>query len=156
MRKISYEQYLDKIWGGWVGKCAGGILGAPIEGFKCFHSIQFSEELFKTNYPNDDLDLQVLWLDLVKKKGPGLTKTIWDNTGSTMLNFHGMNMELPSGICRWELCRLFQENTITPTTTRVWGRLSGAKYGECCVPEVLNWQPITPKWMPASTTAVFR
>jgi len=70
MRKISYEQYLDKIWGGWVGKCAGGILGAPIEGFKCFHSIQFSEELFKTNYPNDDLDLQVLWLDLVKKKSP--------------------------------------------------------------------------------------
>ena len=30
MRKITYKQYLDKIWGGWVGKCAGGILGAPI------------------------------------------------------------------------------------------------------------------------------
>src|SRR6056297_1161769 len=70
MRKITYKQYLDKIWGGWVGKCAGGILGAPIEGYKCFNSIVFSEELFKTNYPNDDLDLQVLWLDLVKKKGP--------------------------------------------------------------------------------------
>ena len=70
MNKISYEKYLDKIWGGWVGKCAGGILGAPIEGFKCFHNIELSEKLFETNYPNDDLDLQVLWLDLVKQKGP--------------------------------------------------------------------------------------
>lgn len=70
MKSITYENYLDKIWGGWVGKCAGGILGAPIEGFKCFHKIELSEKLFETNYPNDDLDLQVLWLDLVKQKGP--------------------------------------------------------------------------------------
>jgi ADP-ribosylglycohydrolase len=70
MKKITYEKYLDKIRGGWIGKCAGGILGAPIEGFKCFHNIQLSEKLFVTNYPNDDLDLQVLWLDLVKQKGP--------------------------------------------------------------------------------------
>ena len=70
MNTITYEKYLDKIWGGWVGKCAGGILGAPIEGFKCFHRIELSEKLFETNYPNDDLDLQVLWLDLVKQKGP--------------------------------------------------------------------------------------
>ncbi len=70
MKRITYEKYLDKIWGGWVGKCAGGILGAPIEGFKCFHNIELSEKLFETNYPNDDLDLQVLWLDLVKQKGP--------------------------------------------------------------------------------------
>ena len=70
MKKLTYKTYLDKIHGGWVGKCAGGILGAPIEGFKCFHDIKLSEDLFKTNYPNDDLDLQVLWLDLVKQKGP--------------------------------------------------------------------------------------
>jgi ADP-ribosylglycohydrolase len=70
MRKISYENYLDKIWGGWVGKCAGGILGAPVEGFKCFHQIELSEKLFETNYPNDDLDLQVLWLELIRQKGP--------------------------------------------------------------------------------------
>ncbi len=23
MRKVDYEDYLDKIWGEWVGKCAG-------------------------------------------------------------------------------------------------------------------------------------
>jgi ADP-ribosylglycohydrolase len=62
--------YYDKVLGGWVGKCAGGILGAPIEGYKTFNDIELSDELFATNFPNDDLDLQVLWLDMVDKKGP--------------------------------------------------------------------------------------
>ncbi len=67
--QLTYEQYYDKVRGGWVGKCAGGILGAPIEGFKRFNKIQISDKLFETNFPNDDLDLQVLWLDMVMKKG---------------------------------------------------------------------------------------
>lgn len=66
---ISFAQYYDKVLGGWVGKCAGGILGAPIEGYKTFNSISLSDELFANNFPNDDLDLQVLWLDMVTKKG---------------------------------------------------------------------------------------
>ncbi len=70
MRTISYEHYLDKVLGGWIGKCAGGILGAPVEGYKRFNDIKMSDKLFDTNYPNDDLDLQVLWLDMVKHKGP--------------------------------------------------------------------------------------
>ena len=70
MRTIDYEKYYDKVLGGWIGKCAGGILGAPVEGFKRFNDIKMSDELFKNNYPNDDLDLQVLWLDMVKDKGP--------------------------------------------------------------------------------------
>lgn len=67
--KLSYEEYYDKVLGGWVGKCAGGILGAPIEGYKHFNSIPYSDKLFETNFANDDLDLQVLWLDMILKKG---------------------------------------------------------------------------------------
>jgi ADP-ribosylglycohydrolase len=66
---LNPEKYLDKVLGAWVGKSAGGILGAPIEGYKRFNDIALSEELFKVNYPNDDLDLQVVWLDLLQKKG---------------------------------------------------------------------------------------
>ena len=64
------ENYYDKVLGGWVGKSAGGILGAPIEGYKTFNSIELTDELFDTNFPNDDLDLQVLWLDMVAQYGP--------------------------------------------------------------------------------------
>ncbi|WP_194768615.1 ADP-ribosylglycohydrolase family protein [Tamlana sp. I1] len=66
---LDYKQYYNKVLGGWIGKCAGGILGAPIEGFKNFNTIPFTEELFATNFANDDLDLQVLWLDMLLKKG---------------------------------------------------------------------------------------
>lgn len=72
MRKLDYNTYQDKVLGGWIGKSAGGILGAPMEGYKRFNDIQLSEDLFDTNYPNDDLDLQVLWLDLAKKAGPSV------------------------------------------------------------------------------------
>ncbi len=73
MQPLNYERYYDKIRGGWVGKCAGGILGAPIEGFKRFNDIALSEKLFENNFPNDDLDLQILWLDMALKKGSLLT-----------------------------------------------------------------------------------
>jgi ADP-ribosylglycohydrolase len=72
---LTYATYFDKVLGGWIGKCAGGILGAPIEGIKRFNTIELSDQLFETNFPNDDLDLQVLWLDLVKKNGPILRES---------------------------------------------------------------------------------
>jgi len=70
---MDFNTYKDKVKGGWVGKCAGGILGAPIEGYKRFNKIPLTEELFKTNFANDDLDLQLLWLDLLEKKGQKLS-----------------------------------------------------------------------------------
>ncbi|WP_422860757.1 ADP-ribosylglycohydrolase family protein [Flagellimonas sp. S174] len=68
-RTLQYADYIDKVRGGWVGKCAGGILGAPIEGYKRFNSIALNDSLFENNFANDDLDLQLLWLDMVLKKG---------------------------------------------------------------------------------------
>ncbi len=70
MESLTSAAYRNKVLGGWVGKCAGGILGAPIEGYKVFNSIPLSDDLFVSNFANDDLDLQVLWLDMVSKKGP--------------------------------------------------------------------------------------
>ena len=70
MQEITLTEYQDKVRGGWVGKCAGGILGAPIEGYKRFHAIAIDDRLFANNFPNDDLDLQILWLDLARQKGP--------------------------------------------------------------------------------------
>ena len=70
--KLTFNEYYDRVLGAWLGKCAGGIVGAPIEGIKAFNDIKLSKKLFEVNYPNDDLDLQLLWLDMVKKKGPGV------------------------------------------------------------------------------------
>ncbi len=68
--QITYQNYLDKVYGGWLGKCLGGAAGAPVEGFKKLISYEHYSQVIRTDLPNDDLDLQLLWLEVLKKKGP--------------------------------------------------------------------------------------
>ncbi|MHA6481351.1 ADP-ribosylglycohydrolase family protein [Paenibacillus sp. strain BS8-2] len=70
---ITYKDYLDKVYGGWYGKCLGGAAGAPVEGIKKKIEIEDFRTIMKPELPNDDLDLQLLWLDVIEEKGPHLT-----------------------------------------------------------------------------------
>jgi hypothetical protein len=131
-RILDYNTYLDKVLGGWTGKSAGGILGAPIEGYKRFNNIELSEKLFETNYPNDDLDLQVLWLDMVKKIGPSIRSTdfgdYWKNHVNFPWNEYGIatrNLKLgvyppQSGVHNnW----YWKESMGCPIRSEIWGML---------------------------------
>lgn len=69
MLTISYEKFLDKVHGCWYGKCLGGAAGAPVEGIKKLLDIKDFTEVFNPDLPNDDLDLQLLWLDVLENKG---------------------------------------------------------------------------------------
>jgi ADP-ribosylglycohydrolase len=69
MFHMPYEEYLDKVRGGWFGKCLGGAAGAPFEGFKRVIEVEGFEATIDPSLPNDDLDLQILWLDLLQRKG---------------------------------------------------------------------------------------
>lgn len=71
--QISYTRYLDKILGGWIGKSAGGAIGARFEGTKGWIEISPDEMFPEEMPPNDDLDLQVLWLKVLEEKGIALT-----------------------------------------------------------------------------------
>lgn len=73
MREISYERYLDKIYGCFIGKAISGNIGAPHEGVKMPMELEFQDYMIDCTQPNDDLDLQVLWLDVVEKKGINFT-----------------------------------------------------------------------------------
>ncbi|RPJ51392.1 MAG: ADP-ribosylglycohydrolase family protein [Chloroflexi bacterium] len=71
--QLSYDRYLDQILGGWIGKSMGGAIGARFEGYKGWTELR-PEEMFPPSMPpNDDLDLQVLWLKVLEEKGPALT-----------------------------------------------------------------------------------
>ena len=48
-------------------------MGAPFEGVKMPLELPFRREMIDTMLPNDDLDLQVLWLDVVEKYGADFT-----------------------------------------------------------------------------------
>ena len=73
MKKLTYETYLDKVYGCFLGKTVIGTLGAPFEGIKMPLELPFSREMVDAMLPNDDLDLQVLWLDVVEKRGESFT-----------------------------------------------------------------------------------
>ena len=69
MKTIDYTIFLDKVHGCWYGKCLGGAAGAPVEGVKKIIEITDFTEIFNPDLPNDDLDLQLLWLDVLEHKG---------------------------------------------------------------------------------------
>ncbi len=75
MRKIAYETYLDKVRGCFAGKAVAGTLGAPYEGVKMQMALKYRKEMTDAMLPNDDLDLQVLWLDVLEQKGADFTSS---------------------------------------------------------------------------------
>lgn len=59
----------DKIIGCWIGKSIGGTLGAPVEGHLNPPPRYFYDPIPDRMMPNDDLDLQVLWLEELERSG---------------------------------------------------------------------------------------
>lgn len=73
MKKITYSEYFDRLYGCFLGKTISGTIGAPYEGCKMPMELPFRDEMVNTMLPNDDLDLQVLWLDVLENKGDRFT-----------------------------------------------------------------------------------
>ena len=76
MQTIDYNRLLDKIYGCWYGKCLGGAAGAPYEGIKKLLDVEDFREMLNPDLPNDDLDIQLLWIDVLKNNGFELNSKI--------------------------------------------------------------------------------
>ncbi len=73
---LSLEDYAAKVYGCWLGKNIGGTLGGPHEGRKGLNSLTYYDPVPEEPAFNDDLDLQLVWLYVLEKKGLDLTP--WD------------------------------------------------------------------------------
>lgn len=73
MKTLDYRTYFDKVYGCFLGKCVGGTAGGPAEGRKELMDAPLNEDLLHTALPNDDLDLQILWLELLETQGMNIT-----------------------------------------------------------------------------------
>lgn len=61
--KLSKSVYLEKMRGCWLGKNIGGSLGAPFEPTRGVFDVDYyTVDLSNGMIPNDDLDLQLVWL----------------------------------------------------------------------------------------------
>ena len=66
---LNKNEYLDKLHACWIGKNIGGTLGAPYEGSPDMNDIEGFITPEGEPLPNDDLDLQLVWLNAVEEVG---------------------------------------------------------------------------------------
>lgn len=73
--KLNRAVYRDKVLGCWLGKNIGGTIGAPDEWQRRVNNVTFypQKDLDGNPMPNDDLDIQLLWLCALEEKGPAVT-----------------------------------------------------------------------------------
>ena len=72
MTILSEVEYYNKVYGCWLGKNVGGTLGGPLEsawGKKEMFDVWWYPELKKGGLPNDDLEMQLVWLQALEEKG---------------------------------------------------------------------------------------
>lgn len=133
MRTITYDDFEDKVHGCWYGKCLGGAAGAPVEGIKKLLDICDFTEIFNPDLPNDDLDLQLLWLDVLEQKGTLITscdladawvEKCWypfSEYGYFLKNYMRGVKPPYSGILNNEF---FKEGMGCPIRSEIWGIIS--------------------------------
>lgn len=74
MLQINAKEFHSKVLGCWMGKNIGGTLGAPVEWRRQVNHFTFySRELGGEPLPNDDLDVQLLWLVALEELGIEVT-----------------------------------------------------------------------------------
>lgn len=67
--KLNLDSYRDKVYACWLGKNIGGTMGTPYEGIRSMHDIHGFATEANVILPNDDLDLQLMWLAAVENCG---------------------------------------------------------------------------------------
>ena len=70
MITFTNEFLRDKIYACWLGKNIGGTLGMPMEWNRQPNDVTYyTHKMTGEPLPNDDLDIQVLWLLALEDKG---------------------------------------------------------------------------------------
>ncbi len=88
--ELNAKMLYDKIQGCWNGKNIGGVLGAPLEGKRGVFDVQsyLQQDMDGNPPPNDDLDLQLVWLAAAEKYGQQLTPEILGEYWLTFITPH--------------------------------------------------------------------
>lgn len=128
---MTEQEFKNKMTGCWMGKNSGGTLGAPLEkgyGEKEMFNIDWYPSLPEGGIPNDDLEMQLVWLQVLRQKGPGFTahdlaqswmdsiKYNFDEYGFSKMN---MNKGLLPPVCSW-YNNPFKDCMGSPIRSELW------------------------------------
>lgn len=129
-RTLDYGIYFDKVFGGWIGKCIGGAIGAQVEGQKRLHNFTEDNVFPKKWPPNDDLDLQVLWLHALRERGIFITSRDlaeeWVEHCWYHFNEYGRFLKnflrgIDPPVSGWFDNEFFRESMGCPIRSEIWG-----------------------------------
>lgn len=129
--KIDKERYKSKLKGCWTGKALGGGIGAPYEG--CPYQLHLTkQDIYLDQGPNDDLELQLLWIIYAEKFGLKLDSAAlsvaWqtrikydmDEYGAAMRNMRrGLKPPLTGVVDNW-----FVDGMGAAIRAEIWGCLA--------------------------------
>ena len=86
---FSLPEYRSKVLGCWMGKNIGGTVGAPFEWKRQVNDITFyTQDLGGNPLPNDDLDLQLLWLIALEERGLDIDARVLGEYWLTFISPH--------------------------------------------------------------------
>lgn len=129
--QIDRATYKDKVLGCWYGKNAGGTLGTPLErgfGQEEMFDAWWYPKLVPGGMPNDDLEIQLVWLQALKDRGLGITandlaeywlKCIWYNYDEYGLHKTNLRKGLLPPVSGW-YNNWFKDCMGCPIRSEIW------------------------------------
>lgn len=121
--KLNRQTYKDKVYACWIGKNIGGTIGGPYEGKREILDVKGFVTKPKEPLPNDDLDLQLVWLHAVESEGPkNITAEV---LGNYWLSF------IPVAFSEYGICENNMKRGLIPpicgdADNNVWKHSNGA------------------------------
>lgn len=129
---MKFSEYRDKVRACWLGKNIGGTLGAPFEGHRGVFDLTFyTHNLASGVLPNDDLDLQLVWLLAAEKHGKAVCAEIlgeywlmyipcdWSEYGAGRNNLRRGHLPPVTGM----LCNPYAESNGAFIRSEIWACL---------------------------------
>ena len=100
----SFDDYRKKVRGCFIGKSVGGTLGMPFEGNLSVNEVTYYDPVPTSMVANDDLDLQVIALELVRRRGLPVSANylgeLWQKNASCFPDEYGVaNNNNSIGLC---------------------------------------------------------
>ncbi len=90
---MKFEEYFDRVKGCYLGKNIGGTLGAPFECYRGVYNIEGFMQDVSCPIPNDDVDLQLVWLAAAEREGRAIDSLVladyWNTYVSAVISEYG-------------------------------------------------------------------
>ncbi|HLL88079.1 MAG TPA: ADP-ribosylglycohydrolase family protein, partial [Tepidisphaeraceae bacterium] len=128
---LASDHLRDQIYGCWMGKNCGGTLGGPLEkviGEPEPFDVWWYPKLQEGGIPNDDLEMQLVWLKCLEEVGPQMTAADlsrywldhigynWDEYGLSRTNLRlGMLPPVSGAYNNW-----FKDCMGCPIRSEIW------------------------------------